>query len=267
MTQMPAEPPAGVFHLDYDRVVPRLTDFIRREVAAAQRGGVVIGMSGGVDSSLVAHLAAMALGPQRVHAIIMPYRTSSRSSMDHALLEIGRLGIPHKTIEITPMADALFQQIPGMDRRRMGNAMARLRMMVLFDQSQEYDALVIGTSNRTETLLGYGTLHGDAAWGINPIGMLYKTQVWQLAGNVGVDPSIVEKVPTADLWVGQTDESEMGLSYGIADRVLYLMFDRLLARQEIIGLGYPPEAVDRVQQMVAASAFKRRMPPVATLEE
>ena len=263
---VPSEPKENVFHLDAEQVIPRLVEFIRREVRNAKRRGVVIGMSGGVDSSLVAHLATRALGPANVHAFLLPFRTSSHESLAHAHLEIGKLGIPSQTIDISPMADALFHQIPSMDRRRMGNAMARLRMIVLYDQSEEHDALVIGTSNRTELLLGYGTLHGDAAWALDPIGHIYKTQVRQLARHVGVDPAIVEKPPTADLWVGQTDESEIGLSYDMADRVLYLLFDRQMAPADIVSLGYPAEAVNRVVEMVAASEFKRRMPPVATLE-
>ncbi len=263
---LPPEPPAEVFHLDPEKVIPRLGGFIQQEVSRAGRKGVVIGMSGGVDSSLVAHLAVGALGPSNVHALLLPFRTSSPESLRHAQLEIDRLGLPHQTIDITPVAEALFHQNPTMDRRRMGNAMARLRMIVLYDQSEEHQSLVIGTSNRTEILLGYGTLHGDAAWGIDPIGDLYKTQVRQLARDVGVDPAIVGKVPTADLWVGQTDEGEMGVTYEVADRVLYFLIDRGMSREQIVGLGYPSGAVDRVVGLVAASEFKRRMPPIAMLE-
>ncbi len=263
---LPAQPPLEAFHLDPERVIPQLVDFIRREVGRAGRKGVVIGMSGGIDSSLVAHLSARALGPGNVHALLLPFRTSSPESLRHAQLEIDKLGIPRKTIEITPMVEALFHQIPTMDHRRMGNAMARLRMVVLYDQSEEYQSLVVGTSNRTEMLLGYGTLHGDAAWGLDPIGDLYKTQVRQLAKEVGVDRSIVEKPPTADLWAGQTDEGEIGVTYDVADRVLYLMIDRGMSRDQIAALGYLPEAVDRIASLVAASEFKRCMPPVATLE-
>jgi len=243
-----------------------LVAFIRREVEKSGRSGVVLGMSGGVDSSVVAHLSVRALGPSRVHAILMPFRTSSEESLRHAKLEIAKLGIQHRTIEITEVAEALFRLIPGMDRKRMGNAMARLRMAILFDQSEEHHALVIGTSNRTEILLGYGTIHGDAAWGLGPIGGLYKTEVRHLARALGVDREIVEKAPTADLWVGQTDEGELGVSYEIADRVLYLMVDRGMAPEQVVALGYEAGAVERVAGLVAASEFKRRMPPVAVIE-
>ncbi len=263
---MPQEPAESVFKLDAGKAIAQLTGFIQEEVKAAKRQRVVLGVSGGIDSALVARLAARALGPANVVGILLPFRTSSRESLLHAQAEIDRLGILHKTIQITPMAEALFRQIPSMDRRRMGNAMARLRMVVLYDQSEENDALVIGTSNKTETLLGYGTLHGDMAWGINPIGCLYKTQVRQLAREMGVDPAIVNKTPTADLWEGQTDEGEIGVSYDTIDRVLYLMVDRGMSRASVVALGYDSEAVDRVAGLVAGSEFKRRTPPVATLK-
>ncbi len=266
MQTLPSEPPAEAFDLDVDRVLALLAEFIRDETARAGRRGVVLGLSGGIDSSLVAHLAVRALGPASVHGYLLPFRTSSRESLDHAKLEADKLGIQYRTVEITQPAEALFRKLPSMDARRMGNAMARLRMIVLYDRSEEHNALVIGTSNRTETLLGYGTLHGDAAWGINPIGDLYKTQVRLLARAVGVDRAIVEKAPTADLWAGQTDEGEIGVSYDLADRVLYLLFDRHLAPERIVGLGYPQGMVDRVVQMVKASEFKRCLPPVARLE-
>ena len=265
MTILPSEPPAAAFALNPDRVVPELAGFIRDQVERAGRRGVVLGLSGGIDSSLVAHLAVQALGAERVHAYFLPYRSSSSESLAHADLVANRLGLSPRTVDITPMVDALEQQLPSMDRRRKGNSMARMRMIVLYDRSEEHNALVIGTSNRTETLLGYGTLHGDAAWGFNPIGNLYKSQVRQLSRAVGVDGSIVDKAPTADLWSGQTDEGEMGFSYDLADRVLYLLVDRGMRPGEIAGLGYQPEAVNRVVRMVRASEFKRSMPPVAAI--
>ncbi|HEX2987838.1 MAG TPA: NAD+ synthase [Chloroflexota bacterium] len=266
MILAPREPAESVFRLETDQAIAQLTEFIQKEVKAAGRQRAVLGMSGGIDSALVAHLATRALGPANVVGILLPFRTSSHESLLHAQMEIQKLGILHKTIEITPIAEALFHQIPSMDKRRMGNAMARLRMVVLYDQSEENDALVIGTSNRTETLLGYGTLHGDMAWGFNPIGCLYKTQVRQLAREIGVDPAIVGKTPTADLWAGQTDEGEIGVSYDVIDRVLYLMVDRGMSRADVVALGYAPEAVDRVAGLVAGSEFKRRTPPVATVK-
>lgn len=254
-----------MFYLEPERTIETLASFIRDEVTRAGRKGVVLGLSGGIDSSLVAHLSVRALGAENVHGYLLPFRTSSNESLSHARLEADKLGIRYETVEITAPAEALFGQLLNMDRRRMGNAMARLRMIVLYDQSEEHNSLVVGTSNRTETLLGYGTLHGDAAWGINPIGPLYKIQVRQLARELGVDAAIIDKPPTADLWSGQTDEGEIGVTYDLADRVLYLAFDRRLGPDQIVALGYPRDAVERVLKLVRTSDFKRCPPPVAKL--
>ena len=265
MERLPLEPSPKVFDLDADAVVDYLAGFIREKVVAAGRTGVVLGLSGGLDSSLVAHLAARALGPENVHGYVLPYRTSSPESLAHAKLEADRLGVGYETLEIGKPADALFEAMPDMDPRRRGNVMARLRMVVLYDRSEARKALVIGTSNRTETLLGYGTLHGDTAWAFNPIGQLYKTQVRLLSAALGVDEAILQKAPSADLWAGQTDEGEMGVTYEVADRVLYLLVDRGVDRDQVVSLGYPAAAVDRVVTLMAASEFKRQLPPVARL--
>jgi NAD+ synthase len=260
---LPTEPDGRVFDLDLAAVTSHLIDFIRQQVSGAGRSAAVIGMSGGIDSSVVAHLAVRALGPESVHGYILPYRTSSEHSLTDAMVEIEKLRMPHQTIEITPIVDALEQQLPGIDSRRLGNVMARARMMILYDRSEEHRALVVGTSNRTETLLGYGTLFGDTAWAFGPIADLYKGQVRQLARHLGVETSIVEKAPTADLWGGQTDEGEMGVSYDMADRVLYLMFERDMSAGQIVELGYPDEAVSRIRRLVESSEFKRRGAPIA----
>jgi NAD+ synthase len=265
LQSLPPEPSPKVFDLDTDAVVDHLAGFIREKVVAAGRTGVVLGLSGGLDSSLVAHLAARALGPENVHGYILPYRTSSPESLAHAMLEADRLGIRHETLEISKPADALFETMPDMDPRRRGNVMARLRMVVLYDRSEARRALPIGTSNRTERLLGYGTLHGDTAWAFNPIGELYKSQVRRLAAALGVEEAILRKAPSADLWAGQTDESELGVTYEVADRVLYLLVDRGLDRDQVVSLGYSSAAVGRVVALMAASEFKRNLPPVAEL--
>jgi NAD+ synthase len=262
---LPTEPDSRVFDLDPDDVVPRLVEFIRGQVSGAGRSGVVIGMSGGIDSSLVAHLAVRALGPKNVHGYILPYRTTSEHSLRDAMLEIEKLRMAHSSIDITPMVDEFERRLPGIDKRRLGNVMARVRMTILYDQSEQHNALVVGTSNRTETLLGYGTLFGDMAWAFGPIGDLYKGQVRRLSRCLGVDPSIVDKAPTADLWPQQTDEGEMGVSYEVADRVLYLMFERNMAAGQIVELGYPEQAVGRIRRLIDKSEFKRRRAPVATI--
>ncbi|HEX3555983.1 MAG TPA: NAD+ synthase [Thermoanaerobaculia bacterium] len=202
-----------------------LTSFIRDAVETSGTQGVVVGLSGGVDSSLAAALAARALGPERVHGFLLPYRTSARESEQDARLVAEHLGVPHRVIDISPMVDAYFalESDAGPDRR--GNKMARERMTILFDQAKKLGALVLGTSNKTEILLGYSTVFGDNASSLNPLGDLYKGQIWQLSRHLGLPAQVIEKAPSADLWPGQTDESELGVDYETADEVLYLLFD------------------------------------------
>ena len=205
-----------------------LVAFIRNEVRKVGLERVVVGLSGGVDSSLSAMLAAEALGPGQVLGIMMPYRDSSAESVEHARLVVEKSGIRSDTVEITPQIDAYFAAFPDADPKRRGNKMARERMTILYDHSARWDALVAGTSNKTELLLGYGTLHGDMASALNPLGDLYKTQVWALSEAVGVPEAVVSKEPSADLWAGQTDEAELGFSYRRVDELLYLMVDQTL---------------------------------------
>ncbi len=242
-----------------------LTKFIKDETQNAGFSKVVLGLSGGVDSSLVAYLAAEALGKENVVGVMLPYRTSQQASHDDAALVAKELGIRSETVEITPMVDPLIAREPGMTSVRKGNVMARARMIVLYDISARENALVIGTSNKTETLLGYGTLFGDTACAINPIGDLYKTQVWELAEAVGVPKRIVEKKPTADLWAGQTDEEELGFSYKQVDRLLYLMIDERRSPQELTDAGFEPHFIEKVERLIRRNQFKRRPPVVAKI--
>lgn len=242
-----------------------LVSFIRNEVTKVGLERVVVGLSGGVDSSLSAMLAAEALGPKNVLGLMMPYRTSSAESLEHAQLVVEKSGIESLTIDISPQIDAYFERFPDADRRRRGNKMARERMTVLYDHSARWDALVLGTSNKTELLLGYGTLYGDMASAINPLGDLYKTQVWALAEEVGVPEVIVRKKPSADLWVGQTDEGELGFSYREVDELLYLMVDQRYSRAELVAVGFPEQFVDEVTLRIMNSQFKRRLPVIAKI--
>ncbi|MBM4260154.1 MAG: NAD+ synthase [Deltaproteobacteria bacterium] len=244
-----------------------LAAFIRNEVEKTGLKRVVVGLSGGVDSALSAMLAAEALGPQDVLAVLMPYKSSNPDSQRHAEMVARKSGIESMLVEITPQIDAYFEKFPDADARRRGNKMARERMTILYDHSMRWDALVLGTSNKTELLLGYGTLHGDMASAINPLGDLYKTQVWALAAAIGVPSEIVEKEPSADLWTGQTDEGELGFTYREVDKLLYLMVDQRYTRSELIAAGFPERFVDDVSKRIMNSQFKRRLPVIAKVSQ
>ena len=240
-----------------------LVGFVREEIHKVGLKKAVLGLSGGIDSALVAYIAAEALGPENVHAIIMPYRTSNPESEAHARLVGERLGIDYRVIEITPMVDAYFDLFPEAGPLRRGNKMARERMTILFDHSAVLPALVLGTSNKTELLLGYGTLYGDMASALNPIGDIYKSQVWQLSEAMGVPREIVEKKPSADLWAGQTDEQELGFTYREADELLYRMVDQRMSHTELAARGFAPAFIDEIYARVQNSHFKRRLPVIA----
>jgi NAD+ synthase len=240
-----------------------LVGFVRDEVTKVGVRKGVLGLSGGIDSALVAYIAAEALGPENVHAYTMPYRTSNPESEAHAKLVADRLGINYQVLEITPMVDAYFAMVPDADNMRRGNKMARERMTVLYDHSAAVGGLVLGTSNKTELLLGYGTLYGDMASALNPIGDIYKSQVWELSEAMGVPREIIDKKPSADLWAGQTDEQDLGFSYRDADELLYRMVDQRMSRDELIAAGFGPQFIDTVQAKVQGSHFKRRLPVIA----
>lgn len=244
-----------------------LTAFIRDEVHKAGFERVVMGLSGGIDSALVAYLAAEALGAENVLALRMPYKDSSRDSLDHAAAVIDALGVKHDTVDITPMVEPLFQRFPEMDDRRKGNIMARQRMIIWYDQSAVFNGLVVGTSNKTETLLGYSTLYGDSAAALQPVADLYKCQVRQMAHAVGVPQAIIEKAPSADLWAGQTDEGELGFTYDEADQVLYLLVDQRFSLEEVVEEGFSDALVRRIRRTVQVMQYKRRLPLVAKLSQ
>ena len=240
-----------------------LVGFIRDEVLKVGVTRGVLGLSGGIDSALVVFLAAEALGPENVHAVCMPYRTSNPQSEAHARLVAEACGVRFSVVPITPMVDAYFDGFPDADTMRRGNKMARERMTILFDHSAMHSALVLGTSNKTELLLGYGTLYGDMASALNPIGDIYKSHVWQLSEEVGVPREVIEKKPSADLWDGQTDEQELGFTYRDVDELLYRLVDLRMTRAELVAEGFSPEFIDTVSRKVQNSHFKRRLPVIA----
>ncbi len=242
-----------------------LTGFIRSELHRAGFTKAVIGVSGGLDSALSCFLTAEAMGAENVMAVRMPYKTSSQESLDHAQLVIEQTGVQSATIAITEMADPLIDRYPEIDNTRKGNIMARMRMIVLYDLSASIHGLVVGTGNKTEILLGYSTLFGDSACAINPIGDLYKTQVRQLSRDLGVPEVIVSKAPTADLFVGQTDEGDLGYTYAEVDQLLYLLVDQRYSIQDCVEYGFEKSFVENVVERIRRNQFKRIMPPIAKL--
>ena len=240
-----------------------LVGFVKDEVRKVGVSKVVLGLSGGIDSALVAFIAAEALGPENVHAICMPYKSSNPESEAHARLVAAACGVHFSVVPITAMVDAYFDLFPDADNMRRGNKMARERMTILFDHSALLRALVLGTSNKTELLLGYGTLYGDMASALNPIGDIYKSQVWQLSRAMGVPKEVIEKQPSADLWAGQTDEEELGFSYRQVDELLYRMVDQRLTKAELVADGFEHEFVESIYAKIQNSHFKRRLPIIA----
>lgn len=242
-----------------------LTDFIRDQIHKAGMKRAVIGLSGGIDSALSAYLSAEALGAENVLVVRMPYKTSSPASLADAELVINALGLPHLDSPITEMADPLIDRFPDMSNLRKGNIMARLRMVTLYDQSVAWGGLVMGTSNKTEFLLGYSTIYGDSGVALQPIADLYKAQVRQLSQAVGVPQPILDKAPSADLWEGQTDEGELGFAYNDVDQLLYLLVDERYTLDEAAEEGFDRAFVEKVWTRVKANHYKRTMPNIAKL--
>lgn len=245
-----------------------IAEFLRGHLRQTGFERLILGLSGGVDSALVAYLAVEAIGAPNLLCLLLPYRTSSPESRADAEEVVRELGCPSRVIDISPIVDGYFEgSIAGeqVDAGRRGNMAARARMAVLYDQSVTWRGLVLGTGNKTEALLGYTTIFGDNASALNPIGDLYKSQVRQLAEEMGVPRQVRFKKPSADLWPGQTDEGELGLSYEQLDRLLYWMVDRRLSRGQLVEAGFEPSTIERVEHLMAASEFKRQVPPVAKL--
>jgi NAD+ synthase len=239
-----------------------IVTFIRDSIQKVGFKRAVIGLSGGIDSALSAFLTAEAIGADNLKCFRMPYRTSSADSLSDAQAVLDALGCPSDIVEITEMVEPLFERFPDMDNQRKGNVMARARMVVLYDQSVAFGGLVMGTSNKTEMMLGYSTLFGDSAAAIQPLADLYKNQVRQLAQAMGVPHSVIAKPPSADLWQGQTDEGELGYTYDAVDQLLYLLVDRRYRPEECIEEGFEEAFVRRVWRQVRMNHYKRTMPNV-----
>lgn len=244
-----------------------LTGFIRHELHRVGFTRTLLGVSGGIDSALSLYLSVRALGPENVLAVRMPYRTSAPDTLVDAQSMIEELGVPSITVDITEMVDPLLHREQDMDKTRAGNIMARMRMIVLYDQSVAFKGLVMGTSNKTEMLLGYSTIFGDSAAALQPIGDLYKTQVRQLSRAMGIPESVIDKPPSADLWQGQTDEGDLGFTYEAVDQLLYLLVDQRYQPDTCVAEGFEPAFVKKVVQLMRQNHFKRVMPPIAKLSE
>jgi NAD+ synthase len=255
--------------IDPASTIEVITAFIRSQARQTGFERLVVGLSGGVDSATVAFLAARAIGADNLLAVRMPYRTSSPDSEADALSVVTALGCRTERVEITPMVDPMLSLVGSEDdaalQVRRGNMMARQRMIVLYDRSVAFDALVVGTSNKTEAMLGYGTLFGDMACAFAPIGDLYKSQLRAVAGTLGVPEEILAKPPSADLWPGQTDEDELGASYDDLDRILFALVDRRWTAERCVAAGLDATLVAWVAQRVARNEFKRQTPPVAKI--
>jgi NAD+ synthase len=256
-------PPELAIDTDVARRV--IGEFIRGQLRQAGFERAVLGLSGGIDSAVVAYLVSEAIGPERLLCVPMPYRTSSPASRGDAEEIVRRLGTASEVVDITPMVDGFFGPDPDASSLRRGNFAARMRMAVLYDRSVTWGGLVVGTGNKTESLIGYTTIFGDAACAFNPIGDLYKSQVRQLAEAIGVPEGVIRKAPSADLWPGQTDEDEASFSYPELDRILHWRIDKRRSVDEVVALGFDRELVERVDRLVATSEFKRQVPPIAKL--
>jgi NAD+ synthase len=242
-----------------------LTRFIRNEIVRAGFRRAVFGLSGGIDSSVVAYLTVKAMGKENVLAVTMPYKTSSEATRRDSQAVIADLGLQELEVPITPQIDAYLATVGEVSRMRLAYKCARERMTVLYDQSAAYEGLVVGTSNKTELLLGYGTQYGDLASAINPIGDLYKTQLRQLAVHLGLPAAILDKAPSGDLWVGQTDEEELGFSYDEVDRLLVLLVDRRWQPAQLARAGFDAVFIEGVLRRIRRNQYKRRLPIIAKL--
>ncbi|MGE3063282.1 MAG: NAD+ synthase [bacterium] len=251
--------------INFKKIAEHLSKELALEIKKRKAKKAILGLSGGLDSSVVLKLLTLSLPTEKIHPVFMPYKTTAKSSHDDALLMCSMLKLTLETKEIAPQVDAYFQREKDADRIRFGNKCARERMSVLYDISMREKGIVIGTSNRSEIIMGYGTIFGDLACAVNPLGNLYKSQIFLLAKFLGIPKKIINKKPSADLWKGQTDEKEMGISYKTIDEIAFLCFDRKKNMNEIIKLGYKKSDIETIMKRFESNAFKREMPLIIKL--
>jgi len=274
--------------INFKNIHKLLVNFIKEEVGRTGANKIVLGLSGGIDSAVSCYLAVSALGSDNVAAILMPYKTSSSKSLEDAMQVVKDLNIKHYIIDITDQIDSYFDKsVYGNSyynnadlnpenkskgnndelKLRMGNKMARERMSILYDYSYILNSLVLGTSNKSELLLGYGTIYGDMASALNPIGDIYKTQIYQMASHLGVPESIINKAPSADLWQDQSDEEELGFTYSLADEIMFLLIDKMYKPEVVISMGYDAAIIEKIYNRIKKSQFKRRLPLIAKVSQ
>jgi len=251
--------------INSELVEKTLIKFLNNEIKKFGFKKGILGLSGGLDSSVTAFLGAKALSSKNLIGLILPYKTSDKKNIDDAVKIAKDLKIEYHKIDITPQIDIYFKDNPTESKLIVANKIARERMSVIFDYSSREKAIVMGTSNKTELLLGYGTWYGDLAFAIDPLGDLYKTQVRQLAKHLNVPDKILEKVPSADLWEGQTDEKELGIKYSNADEILYLLVDKRRSPEELIKEGYQKKQIKKLLGLIKKYQFKRSLPVIAKL--
>jgi NAD+ synthase len=251
--------------MDGEQVRQILTQFIKDQTHKAGYSRVVIGLSGGLDSAVAAYLSVEALGKENCVGVFLPHSVSHPESLRDAQGVAQRLGIRTRRVDISPLVEPFQKGFHGISAVQLGNIMARVRMIVLYQISAEENALIVGTSNKSEILLGYGTLHGDLACAFNPLGGLYKTQIRVLAKHLNVSEEIQRKTPSADLWAGQSDEGELGITYAEADRFLVRWVDKGYTRDQLLKEGFASDFADRVAAKVISQQFKSKLPPIAKL--
>jgi len=251
--------------IDLSNQIELMVDFIKEQLSSAGFEKLIIGLSGGIDSAVTAALCVKAVGAENVIGVMMPYRTSTDESLDHAILVADKFKIKYQVVEISKMVDAYFDNFePDADRLRRGNRMARERMCILYDLSAKYKALVAGTGNRSELMIGYCTQYGDSSCAFEPLGHLFKNEVKKISAILGIPEIIINKNPTADLWEGQTDEEEMGISYTELDEILYQLLDEKKSEPDLIST-FGEDKIHKVKRMIHLSEFKRNTPPMLRL--
>ncbi len=258
-----------ILKINPQKVRDFLVEFLRDEFKKANKEVAIFGMSGGIDSTVLGYLCKIAFGKNNTYGIILPYKNTPKISVDHAYLVGRTLGIRYLRFNITSQIDYYFKNFPQADNIRIGNKIARERMSILYDLSAHFGGLVVGSSNKSEIYLGYGTLFGDLAWLINPLGDLYKTEIYQLAQFLGVPEEILKKKPSAELWEGQTDEDELGFTYHDADIILYCYVEKNMKLEEIVNQykNLNLETVNKVIERVKKYEFKRKSPKIAKIPD